>query len=197
MHLGSSILSSINRWVPVRVLLRTVSYIVTRFTTAVTVTGDCNLLRIFTSTTPAAPTPAAFWWIWSILILSGNVSIHSSGYSLTHHGLKRHRLSRYGSLISSRKNRFSIRYSRPRSRGPVFIINKFLVLGSSRPNHVVKFRTIHLRDQGQVQAMCLETKFRYGLILIQVPELKFRAGAPSQRTSQAREILRLEETSIV
>ena len=42
----------------------------------------------------------------------------------------------------------------------------------------------------------LEAKFRYNIILIQGPELKFRAGAPSQRTSQAREMLRLEEPRI-
>ena len=42
----------------------------------------------------------------------------------------------------------------------------------------------------------LEAKFRYGLILIQGPEFKFRAGAPSQRKIQARDILRLEEPSI-
>ena len=45
--------------------------------------------------------------------------------------------------------------------------------------------------------LSLEAKFRCDPILIQVPELKCRDGGPSQRTSHAREMMRLEEPRIV
>ena len=135
MYLDIRILSTIWRWVPVCVPLRTVLHIATCFTTAVTVAGDCNLLRISTSTTPDAPTTAAFWWMWSSLGGSRQVRIHISGYSMTRHGLKRNRLSREVSLISSGKSRFSSRCIRPSVRGPEVSINKLLVLGLSFKNN--------------------------------------------------------------
>ena len=154
MHLGSSILSTRRKWVPVHVPLGTVPYILARFTTSVTFAGDCNLLRISTSTTPDAPTTAAFWWMWSSLGGSRQVRIHISGYSMTRHGLKRNRLSREVSLISSGKSRFSSRCIRPMARGPVVRINKLLVLGSTRTNYVLNFQLIRLH------VLCLEEKIR-------------------------------------
>ena len=147
MHLGRSIISTIRRWVPVCVPLGTVPHIVTRFTTAVKFAGDCNLLRISTSTTPAAPTTASQnWWRRTRLGGSGHGIIHSSGDSLTHHGLKRYRISQEGSVISSGNSQFSSRYIRPRARGPVISINKFLVLVSTRSHSFLKVQTIHLRN---------------------------------------------------
>ena len=58
IHLGINILSTIRSWVPVYVPLGTFPYILTRFTTAVTVAGECNLLSISTSATHAAPNTA-------------------------------------------------------------------------------------------------------------------------------------------
>ena len=197
MHLGSSILSTRSSWVPVCVLLGKVPHIVTRFTTAVKVDGDCDLLGISTLTDPPATTTSApNWWRWSNLGICIHGSSHISGDSLTYHGLKLHRLSWECSLISSGKSRFSGRCSRPRASGSFISINKLLVLGFSRPNYFLKVQTVRLRDQVQVHVMCLEEKFRCIHILIQGPELKCRAGAPSQRTIQAREMMRLEETSI-
>ena len=77
--------------------------------------------------------------------------------------------------------------------GIVFNFNKLLVLGFSRPDDVLKIKTILLRYQGQVHVMCLEAILRYKIILIQFPELKCRADALCQRKSQARDMLRLEE----
>ena len=169
-----------------------------RFTTAVTVSGDCNLLRISCSSAPSNPTTTApTWWRWIILGGSGNVSSHSSGYSLIHHGLKRHRLGREGSPISIKKSQFYSRCSRPTFRVLVVSIKKLLVIVLSRPNYFLKVQTIRLRYQRQWHVLCLEAKFRYNLTLIQAPELKCRAGAPSQRTSQEKEMLRLEESSTI
>ena len=142
MHLGISILGTSRRWVPVRVPLGTVPYILTRFTTVVTVYRDCNLLRISTSNTPSDPTTDAFWWRCSSLGGSGQGSRKSSGYILKYHGLKRHRPSREGSLISSRETQFSSQCSRLMDRVPVVGTNKLLVLGFSRPNDVLKVQTI-------------------------------------------------------
>ena len=188
IQLISSILSTSSRWVSISVLLGKVPHIVNRFTTAVTVTRNCNLIRISTLTTPATPTTATpTCWKWSSLGGSGHGIIHISAYSLTHHGLKHHRLSQEVSLISSGNCFFISRCIRPRARGTAISINKFLVLRLRRPNYFLKFQTIHHRDLVQVHVLCLEAKFRYDLILIQVQELKCRAGAPIQRTSQARD----------
>ena len=157
MHLGSSILVTSRRWVTVCVLLSTVLHIVTRFTTSVTVYGEYNLLRISTSTTPSAhttvvltvPSTPATMWRCSSLGVSGHGGSHSSGDSLKHHSMKRHRISWEGILISIGESHFGSQFSRPRSRGPVFSIRKLLVIGSSRPNYFLKVQTICLRDQGQ------------------------------------------------
>ena len=147
IHLGISILSTSMRWVPVRAPLGTVLHIVTRFTTAVTVARDCNLLSMYTSTTPTAPTTASFWWRCSGLCGSGHGRSHSSVDSLTHHGMKRHKFSWGVSMISIMKSRLSSQCSRPRARCPAISINKLLVLGSSRPNDINKVQTIRLRDK--------------------------------------------------
>ena len=152
---------------------------------------------IFTSTTSNAPTTAAFWWIWSGLGGSGHIISHSSVDILTHHGQKCHRLIWKGSLISSRKSRFSSWCSTPRSRGTVFSINKLRVLGLRRPKYFLKVQAICLRDKVRVHVLCLEAKFRYNHILIQGPELKYRACALSQSTSKTREMLSLEEPRII
>ena len=110
------------------------------------ISGDCNLLRISTLTTPTTPTTAAFWWGCSILGGSLHGISHISGYILTHHGLKIHRIVQEDSLISSGKSQFSSRYSRPRARVPVVSINKLLVLRSIRPKYSLKFQTIRLKD---------------------------------------------------
>ena len=130
MHLGISILGTSSSWVPVRVPLGTFPHILTRFTTAVTVSRDYILLRISTSANPASPTIAApTWWRWSSLGEIRHGSSHISGDSLTHHGFKRQRLSREVSLVSSGESRFSSRCSRPRAKGLVFSTKTFLVLG--------------------------------------------------------------------
>ena len=204
IYLDTSILNTRKRLVPVHVPLGTVPHIVTDFTTSITVAIECNLLRISTSTTPSAPTTAASnapatpatGRRWSSMGESVNSSIHRSGDSLTHHGLKRHRLSWEGSLISSGKSWFGILCSRHRARVPVVGINKLLVLGLSRPNCFPKLQNTRLRDQVQCHVLCREEKFRYNLILIQGLELKCRAIAPSQSPSQAREIRRLGEPII-
>ena len=127
---------------------------------------------------------------------SGHGSSHRSGYRLTHNFLKSHRLSQEGSLISSGKSQFRSRCSITRTRGPVVSINKLIVLVSIRPNYLLKVQIIRFRDQIQVHVLCLEAKSRYNLILIQGPYLKCRAGGPSHRKIQAREMLRLEEPII-
>ena len=110
--------------------------------------------------------------------------------------MKLQRLSREGSLISSWKSRFGSRCSGPRSRGPVVSINKLLVIELRRPNYFLEVQTVRLRDQGQCHVLFLEVKFVYDLILVQGPDFKFRAGAPSKRTNQVIKILMLEEPSI-
>ena len=146
IHLGISILSTSRRCVPVRVPLGKIPHIVTRFTTAVTVSRDCNMLGISTSTNPAVPTTSdPTWWRCSSLGGNGHDSSHYSGDGLTHHDLKRHRLGLEGSLISSRKIWFISRCSRPRAMVPVISINKLFVLGSSRQNYLLKVQTIRLR----------------------------------------------------
>ena len=119
----------------------------------------------------------------------------SGGIALKKHGLKIHRLSWEGSLLSRGKSWLGSRCSRLRARGTVVSINKFLLLGLRRPNDFLKVKMIRLRDQEQPHVVSW-SKIKIRPYFDQDLELKCRYDAPSQRTSQEREMLRLKETRI-